>query len=93
MAGHMGDKLRSIQNLEVIKTDIDNDLIYLKGSIPGSKNSEVLVKKSVKNIAEKYKNIPFVVFDILKNPFPDNFCNTVIMLNVLEHIDLIFLLK
>ncbi len=50
MAGHMGDKLRSIQNLEVIKTDIDNDLIYLKGSIPGSKNSEVLLKKAVKNI-------------------------------------------
>ena len=46
----MGDKLRSIQNLEVIKTDIDNDLIYLKGSIPGSKNSEVLLKKAVKNI-------------------------------------------
>ena len=50
MAGHMGDKLRSIQNLEIIKTDIDNDLIYLKGSIPGSKNSEVLLKKAVKNI-------------------------------------------
>ena len=50
MAGHMGDKMRSMQNLEVIKTDIDNELIYLKGSIPGSKNSEVLIKKSVKNI-------------------------------------------
>ena len=50
MAGHMGDKLRSMQNLEIIKTDLDNDLIYLKGSIPGSKNSEVLLKKSVKNI-------------------------------------------
>ena len=50
MAGHMGDKMRSMQNLEVIKTDIDNELIYLKGSIPGSKNSEVLIKKSAKNI-------------------------------------------
>ena len=50
MAGHMGDKLRTIQNIEIIKTDLDNDLIYLKGSIPGSKNSEVLIKKSVKNI-------------------------------------------
>ena len=50
MAGHMGDKLRSMQNLEIIKTDMDNELIYLKGSIPGSKNSEVLLKKSVKNI-------------------------------------------
>ena len=50
MAGHMGDKIRSMQNLEIIKTDLDNELIYLKGSIPGSKNSEVLLKKSVKNI-------------------------------------------
>ena len=50
MAGHMGDKLRTIQNIEIIKSDEENDLLYLKGSIPGSKNSEVLVKKSVKNI-------------------------------------------
>ena len=50
MAGHMGDKPRTMQNLEIIKTDLDNDLIYLKGSIPGSKNSEVLLKKAVKNV-------------------------------------------
>ena len=50
MAGHMGDKLRTMQNIEIIKTDIENELLYLKGSIPGSKNSEVLVKKSTKNI-------------------------------------------
>ena len=52
MAGHMGDKLRTMQNIEIIKTDLENELLYLKGSIPGSKNSEVLVKKSVKNIAK-----------------------------------------
>ena len=50
MAGHMGDKLRTMQNIEIIKTDIDNELLYLKGSIPGSKNSEIIVKKAVKNI-------------------------------------------
>ena len=50
MAGHMGDKLRTIQNIEIIKTDRDNNLIYLKWSIPGSKNSEVLIKKATKNI-------------------------------------------
>ncbi len=50
MAGHMGDKLRTMQNIEIIKADLENELLYLKGSIPGSKNSEVLVKKSVKNI-------------------------------------------
>ena len=50
MAGHMGDKIRTIQNLEIIKSDVENNLLYLKGSIPGSKNSEVLVQKAVKNI-------------------------------------------
>ena len=53
MAGHLGDKLRTMQNIEIIRTDIENELLYLKGSIPGSKNSEVLVKKSVKNIDKK----------------------------------------
>ena len=50
MAGHMGDKLRTMQNIEIIKTDIENELLYLKGSIPGPKNADILVKKSVKNI-------------------------------------------
>ncbi len=50
MAGHMGDKLRTMQNIEIIKSDIENELLYLKGSIPGSKNTEVLVNKAIKNI-------------------------------------------
>ena len=53
MAGHMGDKLRTMQNIEIIKTDLENELLYLKGSIPGSKNAEVLVKSSVKNVTKK----------------------------------------
>ena len=50
MAGHMGDRLRTMLNIEIIKTDLENDLLYLKGSIPGSKNTEVVVRQSVKNI-------------------------------------------
>ena len=49
----MGDKLRTMQNIEIIKTDLENELLYLKGSIPGSKNSEIIVKQSVKNIQKK----------------------------------------
>ncbi len=52
MAGHMGDKLRTMQNIEIIKADLENELLYLKGSIPGSKNSEILVKKSIKKISK-----------------------------------------
>jgi len=50
MAGHMGDKFRTVQNLEIIKKDLENQLLFVKGSIPGSKNSEVMVTKSIKNI-------------------------------------------
>jgi len=50
MAGHMGDKPRTIQNLEIIKSDLENSLIFVKGSVPGSKNSVVLIKKSAKNV-------------------------------------------
>ena len=53
MAGHMGDKLRTILNLEIVKSDIENNLIYLKGSIPGSKNSTVFLRESVKNVTRK----------------------------------------
>ena len=53
MAGHMGDKLRTILNLEVVKSDLENNLLYLKGSIPGSKNSTVLLRESVKNVKRK----------------------------------------
>ena len=53
MAGHMGDKLRTMLNLEIIKSDIENNLIYLRGSIPGSKNSTVFLRESIKNITRK----------------------------------------
>jgi large subunit ribosomal protein L3 len=53
MAGHMGDKLRTMLNLEIVKSDLDNNLLYLKGSIPGSKNSTVLLRAAVKNITRK----------------------------------------
>jgi large subunit ribosomal protein L3 len=66
MAGHMGDKFRTMQNLEIIKTDLENELLYLKGSIPGSKNSEILVKKSVKIINKLTINEKIVVAEEAK---------------------------
>ena len=53
MAGHMGDKLRTMLNLEIVKSDLENNLLYLKGSIPGSKNSTVLLRESIKNVSKK----------------------------------------
>ena len=71
MAGHMGDKLRTIQNLEIIKSDLENNLLYLKGSIPGSKNSEVIVKKAAKNIKKLTIKEKIEVMEKLKKT-PDN---------------------
>ena len=56
MAGHMGDKMRTILNLEIVKSDPDNSLIYLRGSIPGSKNTTVYLRESIKNITRKTIN-------------------------------------
>ena len=53
MAGHMGDKVRTIQNLEIIKSDMENNLIFVKGSVPGSKNSIILIQKNAKQITRK----------------------------------------
>ena len=48
MAGHMGDKQRTQQNLEVVRTDDERGLIFVKGSVPGSKNGWLLVRDAVK---------------------------------------------
>ena len=53
MAGHLGDKFRTIQNLEIIKSDPERNLMFIKGSIPGSKNSTVLIQKTAKNFTKE----------------------------------------
>ena len=53
MAGHMGDKLRTMLNLEIIKSDLENNLLFIKGSIPGSKKLNCIFKESVKNVSRK----------------------------------------
>ena len=48
MAGHMGNVQRTVQNLEVVKVDLERNLILVKGGIPGHEGSEVIVKLAVK---------------------------------------------
>ncbi len=48
MAGHMGDRQRTQQNLEVVSTDVERGLIFVKGSVPGSKGAWLLVRDAVK---------------------------------------------
>ena len=48
MAGHMGAVQRTQQNLEVVRVDIERQLLLISGSVPGSKGSDVIVKPSMK---------------------------------------------
>ena len=57
MAGHMGDKYRTQQNLEIVGTDVERGLIFVKGSVPGSKGGWLFVKDSVK--VARHADAPF----------------------------------
>jgi large subunit ribosomal protein L3 len=48
MAGHMGARNRTQQNLEIVGTDVERGLLFVKGSVPGSKGGWLFVKDSVK---------------------------------------------
>ena len=48
MPGHMGSKKITIQNLEIVRVDAENNLILVKGSVPGPKKSLVTIKEAVK---------------------------------------------
>ncbi len=53
MAGHLGNELVTIKNLQVMKVDVENNLLYIKGAIPGNKNSIVFIKKTGKKVQPK----------------------------------------
>ena len=48
MAGHMGDRERTQQNLEIVRTDVERGLLFVKGSVPGAKGTWLTVKDAVK---------------------------------------------
>ena len=48
MAGHMGSRTITVQNLEVVRVNADDNLILVKGSVPGSKKALVTLKETVK---------------------------------------------
>ena len=48
LPGHMGDVTVTIQNLEVVKVDLDKNVILVKGSVPGAKGSILKVKSTIR---------------------------------------------
>jgi large subunit ribosomal protein L3 len=63
MAGHMGDRQRTQQNLEVVRTDAVRGLIFVKGSVPGSKNAWLLVRDAVKLPVPEGAPFPGAILD------------------------------
>jgi large subunit ribosomal protein L3 len=57
MAGHMGDKYRTQQNLEIVGTDVERGLLFVKGSVPGSKGGWLFVKDAVK--VDRHADAPY----------------------------------
>ena len=52
MPGHLGDKRRTTQNLEVVRVDSKRNLILIKGAVPGSKGSDVMIRPAIKTKVE-----------------------------------------
>lgn len=48
MSGHMGNKMRSVQNLEVLRVDEEKGLLLIKGAVPGAKGGFVMIRPSIK---------------------------------------------
>jgi large subunit ribosomal protein L3 len=57
MAGHMGARTRTQQNLEIVRTDVERGLLFVKGSVPGHKGSWLLVRDAVK--VARPDNVPY----------------------------------
>ena len=52
LPGRMGNKTVTIQNLEIVKADTENNVLLVKGNVPGAKKSYVVVKSTVKNTSK-----------------------------------------
>lgn len=55
MPGHMGDVTVTTQNLEIVRVDIERNLLLIKGAIPGSKGGNVVVRPAIKVKLQKFK--------------------------------------
>ena len=66
MPGHMGSEATTIQNLEVVSVDLENNVILVKGNVPGPKKSLVMIKTSVKKGNEVNEAVELVSYDSVK---------------------------
>ena len=71
LPGHMGHKLVTVQNLEVVEIDLDKNIILVKGNVPGPKKSLVIIKSAVKNegkVNNQDELITYVTEEVVEEP-------------------------
>ena len=49
MSGHLGNVVRSVQNLEIIRIDGEHNLLLIKGAVPGAKGGYIVIRPSIKS--------------------------------------------
>ncbi len=79
LPGHMGTLTVTIQNLEVVMVDVENNCILIKGNIPGPKKSLVIIKSAVKNpdtVKEVEKINKYTAEEIVETPVSEEFAAT-----------------
>ena len=64
LPGHMGHALTTVQNLEIIKIDLENNIILVKGNVPGPKKSLVVIKTAVKNPDKINEKVDLVFYEV-----------------------------
>ena len=70
LPGHMGSETTTIQNLEVVDIDLENNVILIKGNVPGPKKSLVIIKTSVKNADKKNPAENLVTYEVVEETAP-----------------------
>ena len=64
MPGHMGNEQVTVQNLEIIQIDLENNVILIKGNVPGPKKSLVLIRTAVKNPNVVNEKIDLIAYEV-----------------------------
>ena len=64
LPGHMGNVTTTIQNLEVVDIDLENNVILIKGNVPGPKKSLVIIRTSVKNPDKKNVALELIAYEV-----------------------------
>ena len=55
MSGHMGNVQKTVQNLKIVELDVENNVVYVKGAVPGFNGSEIKIKPSHKKTKQSWK--------------------------------------